>query len=370
MNVKKRAEQAPGDFSQGLHLFLTFPAIESPTIRPERGPTEMRRKEILLICGSLNQTTMMHRIGEELARRHDCFFSPFYADGLLGQLKPLGLLDRTIIAGRFREATERYLATEFLPVDDGGRAREYDLVVTCSDLIVQRNIRNKPLVLVQEGMTDPDNFGTVLARHLRFPRWLGSTSTNGLSLAYRKFCVASDGYRDFFHERGVPRDRLEVTGIPNFDNCVTFLVNDFPHHGYLLAATSDTRETFKRDDRRSFISKTVALADGRPIIFKLHPNEDWDRSTREIRTWAPEALVLTHGDANHMVANCDLLVTQYSTLVFVGLILGKECLSYFDLDLLRRLLPLQNGGTSARAIAATCEQVLDEAAARAERKTA
>lgn len=95
----------------------------------------MRRKNVLLICGSLNQTTMMHRIGEQLGDRHDCFYSPFYADGFLQRLEPLGLLDRTIIAGRFHETTERYLAEERL------RARDYDLVVICSDLVTQRTER-------------------------------------------------------------------------------------------------------------------------------------------------------------------------------------------------------------------------------------
>ena len=330
----------------------------------------MRRKNILLICGSLNQTTMMHRIGDQLEDRHHCFFSPFYADGLLGRLEPLGLLDRTIISGRFRQLTERYLAEERLPIDDGGGSRDYDLVVTCSDLIVQRNIRGKPLVLVQEGMTDPDNFGTALARRLKLPRWLGSTSTNGLSLAYQKFCVASEGYRRFFYDRGIPWNRLVVTGIPNFDDCASFLENDFPHRGHLLVATSDTRETFKRDDRRALIEKARALAAGRPLLFKLHPNEDWERATREIARWAPEAVVLTEGNTGHMVANCDVLVTQYSTVVYIGLVLGKECHSCFDLDQLRRLLPLQNRGTSSRFIAATCEQVLEEAGDQAERKTA
>jgi hypothetical protein len=58
-----------------------------------------------------------------------------------------------------------------------------------------------------------------------------------------------------------------------------------------------------------------------------------------------------------MIANCDVLVTQYSSTVFVGLALGKECHSYFDLGELRRLLPLQNA-SAARNIAAVCRDVL------------
>jgi hypothetical protein len=63
-----------------------------------------------------------------------------------------------------------------------------------------------------------------------------------------------------------------------------------------------------------------------------------------------------------MVANCDVLVTQFSTLVFIGLVLGKECHSNFDLAALRRLLPLQNGGASAANIARVAEELLDASA--------
>ena len=55
-----------------------------------------------------------------------------------------------------------------------------------------------------------------------------------------------------------------------------------------------------------------------------------------------------------MIANCVELITQYSTVVYVGLALGKPVHSYFDVDDLRRKLPWQNGGTSARRIAAIC----------------
>jgi hypothetical protein len=68
-----------------------------------------------------------------------------------------------------------------------------------------------------------------------------------------------------------------------------------------------------------------------------------------------------------MIANCDVLITQYSSVVYVGLALGKECHSNFDLDELTRLLPLQNGGTSGRRIARVCEQVMARHAQTGER---
>jgi hypothetical protein len=65
-------------------------------------------------------------------------------------------------------------------------------------------------------------------------------------------------------------------------------------------------------------------------------------------------MIFTAGNTNHMVANCDVLITQYSTVSYVGIELGKEVHSYFDVDELRRLSPYQNNGTSAQRIAAVC----------------
>jgi len=42
------------------------------------------KTNILLICGSLNQTTMMHKIFAQLTE-FNCYFTPFYADGLIFQ---------------------------------------------------------------------------------------------------------------------------------------------------------------------------------------------------------------------------------------------------------------------------------------------
>ncbi|HTR77357.1 MAG TPA: hypothetical protein VMH39_04580, partial [Gemmatimonadaceae bacterium] len=268
--------------------------------------------------------------------------------------------DFTVIGanGTFRALTDAYLKDHALPVDARGARGGYDLVVTCSDLILQRNIRQTPIVLVQEGMTDPETMLYRLVRTLPLPRWIAGTATTGLSLGYDHFCVASEGYREFFARKGIPRDRMEVTGLPNFDDCDQYLANDFPLRGYVLVATSDTRETLKPNDRPQFLTWAAEVARGRPLVFKLHPNENRERSTAEIAARFPGARVFADGNTNHMVANCEALVTQYSSVVYTGLALGKECYSYFDIEALRRLTPLQNRGTSARNIARTCERAL------------
>jgi hypothetical protein len=90
--------------------------------------------------------------------------------------------------------------------------------VTCTDLFPPKNIRDNKIVLVQEGITDPESSVFHLVKRLRFlPLWLAGTSTTGLSDACRAFCVASEGYRDFFIRTGVRPEKFVVTGIPNFD---------------------------------------------------------------------------------------------------------------------------------------------------------
>lgn len=320
----------------------------------------MARKKILFICGSLNQTTMMHKIAKYLPDQ-DCFFTPYYCDGAWLPLQKVGLLDFTIIGGQNRRTTERYFSEHQLPVDYAGKVRQYDLMLTCTDLMVQKNTRTQPLILVQEGMTDPENLVYQVVRRthrLGVPRWLASTSTTGLSDAYVKFCVASEGYKRHFEKKGCKPEKLVVTGIPNFDNVAEYLKNDFPHRDYVLVATTDTRENFKWDNRRKFLRRCLAIAEGRQLVFRLHPNENHARSTAEINEICPGALVFTQGNTNHMVANCHTLVTQYSSVVYVGLALGKRVYSYFDVDSLREMVPLQNGGTSGKNIADVCREYL------------
>jgi hypothetical protein len=237
------------------------------------------------------------------------------------------------------------------------------LCVSCSDIVIPPNVRHIPIVAVQEGILDPTTWlAACVQRHPRvFPRWLAGTAATGLSGAYARFCVASDGYREHFAALGAPRDKLIVTGIPNFDDCERYRQNTFPHRDYVLVCTSDARETFKSDDRKRFIQNAVRIAAGRELLFKLHPNERGERARREILRWAPGAHILSAGSAEEMVANAQVVITQFSSLAFVALALGKQTHSYFPLAELRRLLPEQNR-CAARNIAAVCRELLEGSA--------
>ena len=317
------------------------------------------KKRIFFICGSMNQTTQMHQVSEHL-REYEHSFSPYYVHGFDEILRKLGLMEFAISGNKLAGRCRRYLEDHGLPIDYQGKNQPYDLVVTCSDVYLQNNIRDNRIVLVQEGITDPETMMFHLVKRHRFlPRWLAGNAATGLSDAYRAFCVASEGYRDLFIRNGVSPEKIVVTGIPNFDDCRQYCSNAFPYKHYALVCTSALREILQIENRKAFIRRAVKVAGGRQLIFKLHPSENIGRATREIRRHAPGAMVFATGSAEEMIANCDVLITRFSSTAFVGLALGKETYSDFSMDEMRRLMPIQHG-SAAPNIANVCRRVLEE----------
>lgn len=318
---------------------------------------------VLFICGNRNHTTTMHAIARELV---DCerWFTPYYCDdhSLLDVLRRAHLLEFVALGHEFRRRCLAYLADHKLPIDLGGKRHRYDLVVTCSDLIVPSNIAGIPLIGVQEGMIDPKLFWwrvMELLPWLSLPRWAAGTACTGLSHAYEKYCVASEGYRKDFIDRGADASRLVVTGLPNFDNFAGYRRPGHWIEGCVLACTSDGRETFRRDDRKRFIDWALSIAGERPLVFKFHPNERMARAVAEVRRWAPNARALTSGSGEELAANCHTLITEWSTLSYVGLALGKPTYSYRDLETHRAMLPVQHGRAAAE-IAQVCRDVVTQ----------
>jgi hypothetical protein len=70
-----------------------------------------------------------------------------------------------------------------------------------------------------------------------------------------------------------------------------------------------------------------------------------EHSRQEIKSHAPEALIFSDGNVHHMIGNCDVLVTQSSSVVVVGLALGEEVYSDYDINLLCKLASIQNEDT-------------------------
>ncbi len=169
---------------------------------------------MLFIGGTINHTTQVRQIAAELP---DCdhAFTWYYCHGLLELLRRLGALKTTAVGDKLRARCLTHLEEHGLPLDLGGLRGPYDLAITCSDMVVPANLRGRPLVLVQEGMTDPEDLVFKLVRAFRLPPWLTTTSSaTGLSHAYDRFCVASEGYRDLFVRKGVAPTRSSSPASP------------------------------------------------------------------------------------------------------------------------------------------------------------
>lgn len=319
-------------------------------------PLRRASRRALFIGGSRHQTAQLHEVARALTG-WDARFTPYYADSPLDVAGRLGLVDFSVVGRKRREGCLDYLREHRLPVDLEGRGGHYDLVVTCADACVPRNVRGNRLVLVQEAATDREDWVYDLVRRYPvLPRWLAGAAATGLSHAYDRFCVASEGYRQRLARKGVALDRMVVTGVPGLDDCRRHLASEFPYRGYVLASTTDVR-----GDRAAFVRECARVAAGRSLIVALDPDEPADRAAREVRRHAPHARVLRDGAAEVMVAHCDALVTRSFSLALVGLALGKEVHAGVDRDELRALLPAQDG-CAARNIAAVCREVAGEPA--------
>jgi hypothetical protein len=324
--------------------------------------TKFQRKKILFIIGSPNQTSQMHQIASQLPD-YDCYFSQIYTTHPIGRfILRTGLLENTIFSGEFKRKADSYLEKHRLR-NDYARSiyrHRYDMAVLCTDLYVTRELRQIKTVWVQEGMTDPLTSWGKWSRRLGLPSYMAkNTAFNGCSNISDLYCAASEGYKQQFISRGTDAGKVFVTGIPNYDHAAAYLNNAFPHRGYVLAATSDIRETFNTEDRPAFIRDCVKIAGNRQLIFKLHPNENKDRAVSEIRAFAPGAMIYTEGNTEFMIANCEELITQYSTVVYIGIALGKKVHSYFDVEQLKKLAPVQNGGISSASIADLCRRYIE-----------
>ncbi|MBK8954842.1 MAG: CDP-glycerol glycerophosphotransferase family protein [Saprospiraceae bacterium] len=325
----------------------------------------MKRK-ILHIVGSLNQTKQLHKISLEMPE-YDHYFSQFFGEGILFKwMAESGWLDWTIMGTQsaFRREQHQYLQSVQANYDYRGDQfkDEYEMVFMCSDLMVPKKFPHAKLVFVQEGMTDPVTRKSMFVKNLGLPAWFaGDTSLNGCSNKCDLYCVASEGYSKFFSEMGTDASKIRVTGIPNFDHVASFTSNNFPEKDYVLVCTSDIREVGGKENRVEFLNYCKKVAQDRKIIFKLHPNEKPERATHEIRKVFGElAVIYTSFETETLIANCGELITQYSSVVYIGMALGKKVHSFFPLSQLKERVPIQNGGTSAKLIAELAKSLLLE----------
>lgn len=311
------------------------------------------KKNILCLGGSRNQTSQLHQIACHLEKDYNIYYSQIFGEGFLYKAAAeIGFFDNTVLGrdSSFTKASQQYLKLHELNYDYRGRSKgiKYDLALLSTDMIVPKSFKKIKTVWIQEGMIDPiTNFGK-LVKKLGLPAYAtASTALNGTSNSADLYFAMSRGYKEYFTTYGTQSEKILVTGVPNFDNIHALLETSYNESGFVLVATSDIRELGGNDDRTFLINEAIKIANGRKIIFKPHPNENIERVISEIRSIIPHAHIITEPIIDILIAHCDVLITQYSSCVYQGLVLGKKVYSYFPIEELEFKKPIQNGGKSA-----------------------
>src|SRR5258708_4991371 len=173
--------------------------------------TMSRRKKILFVIGSPNQTSQMHQVASQLPD-YDCYFSQVYSKHpFISRVVRSGLLDNTIFAGEFKRKADAYLLQNNLR-NDYARSiyyNNYDLALLCTDLLVTKELRKIKTIWVQEGMTDPLTSWGKWTRRLGLPPYLAlNTAFNGTNNNCDIYCAASEGYKQQFIHRGTEGSRI------------------------------------------------------------------------------------------------------------------------------------------------------------------
>lgn len=323
------------------------------------------KKNILCVVGSRNQTSQLHQISKYLNEEYNVYYTQIFGEGFFYKLiAEAGLFDNTVLGrdSSFTKISQEYIRDNNLQYDYRGKTKDiqYDLAILSTDLIVPKSFKKIKTIWVQEGMIDPINNFAKLVKRLKLPTYTtANTSLNGTSNQADVYCAMSYGYKDYFHQLGTQKNKILVTGVPNFDNIETLKKETYPESGFVLVATSDIRELGGNDDRSFLIKKCIEIAKGKKIIFKPHPNENLERIQSEIYALIPNATIITEPIIDTLIANCDTLVTQYSSCVYIGLTLGKKVYSYFSIEELEAKKPIQNGGQSAQIIANIAKEFIE-----------
>lgn len=323
------------------------------------------KKNILCLGGSRNQTSQLHHIARHLETDYDVYYSQIFGEGFFYKAAAeIGFFDNTVLGrdSSFTKASMEYIRKHNLNYDYRGQSKgiKYDLALLSTDMIVPKSFKNIKTVWIQEGMIDPiTNFGRLVNR-LGLPAYTtASTALNGTSNIADLYFAMSYGYKKYFTTYGTDSSKIMVTGIPNFDNINSLLETTYPEKGFVLVATSDIRELGGNDDRIYLIKEAIKIANGRKVIFKPHPNENIQRVVSEIKSVLPEATIITEPIIDTLIAHCEILITQYSSCVYQGMVLGKKVYSYFPIEELESKKPIQNNGKSAEVISEIVRDFLE-----------
>lgn len=324
-----------------------------------------KKKNILCFVGSRNQTSQLHEISKYLEDDYNIYYTQIFGSGFFYKfLAEAGIFDNTVFGrnSSFTLASQEYIRNHNLKYDYRGLSKgiKYDMALVSTDLILPKTFKGIKTIWVQEGMIDPLSKSSIWVKKMNLPAFsTGDTSLNGTTNKADIYCSMSNGYKNYFSKYGTDKDKILTTGVPNFDNIKSHNQSKYPESNFVLLASSDIRELGGNDDRIYLLQKTRDIANGKKVIIKPHPNENLERFKSEIFSVIPNAEIITEPILDTLIAHCDTLITQFSSCVYVGLVLGKKVYSYFPIDELESKKPIQNNGKSAEIISTIAREFIE-----------
>ena len=319
------------------------------------------KKKILFYCGSANQTSQLFQVSQFLQDEYDCWFSPAYFDDWQNLVMRMGLLEMSIVGKRRVNQAIEYLEERNCQIDYRAKKNQYDMVYLCTDVIQPDAFKKHKKIVVQEGFVLPEDWRAPIIKRMSWVYGWADTALTAQTDNYDYFCAAGEGYRQYFIDRGADPDKVLTTGIPNFDDLKHLKNNPLHEKDFVLIITSAIREAAGRENRKKYLKYALDQADGRDLIFKLHPSENHDRAIREIRRLTQEGVILMEGNTEHMIANSAQVVARASTVIMTALALDiPVCSPAYTTEELEQFRPLQNNGRSAEAIADLGKKLIEE----------
>lgn len=332
-------------------------------------PYNPENKNILFMPGSFTQCIMMHQVALRLQFNYNCLFISLLPEGVfLEKLDSFGLLNSTSLGSESTHLknTLKYLKDRKInPVESDV---ERILTVLGQDIYVPQSVidSNSSLYIIQEGNIQEQDIRYKIVKLFGLPLYLADTATAGESGLYDLYFVASQGVKQDMVSRGADTEKIIAEGIPNFDNYAELTDQEYPYKDSVFVATSPLRETFAvffgGKKRAKLLQEAYQRAKelDAPLIIKLHPFENQNRTKKEIKEHAPDAKIVTDSAEYHAV-NCRVLFTETSTVTLAGLLdNNKEIHSMLNLDRLRNHFPIQNNGESACIIAKKINKNLEQ----------
>lgn len=259
---------------------------------------------MLFICGNRNHTTTMHAIARELP---ECerWFTPYYCDdgSVLDLLRRARLLEFVALGHDFRRRCLAYLREHGLAIDLGGARGGYDLVVTCSDLIVPSNI----------AVIDPDTIDRVIGAFIREPcaDYVSNLHPPSWPDGFDVEVMTRGALETAWREARRPLDREHTTPFL-WDDPERFVVHnvawqtgldysrshrltlDYPEDYAVIRAIYDELWS---GDRPFSLAEILAVLDARPALVAanaMHRGTSWYRNhPGELRTLARSATAPT-----------------------------------------------------------------------------